>query len=658
MRGHEGESTWHLAATPVWLPLGLIYAILMSMRFDQAGAAHPRFAVSTGMSRPFVWISRMTLASVIALGGCQTSAPPDDPPQQRETITFNEIAPIIFDQCAPCHRPGQVAPLSLLTYADVKRHADEIAQLTRDRVMPPWPPEVGYGEFRNARLLSDEQIDSIQRWVASGAIEGDPEALPPTPEWPDEWQLGEPDLVVDSPPGYTLRAEGPDVFRNFVIPLSLDSARYVRGVEFRPGNTRLVHHTVIRLDRSGQSRRLDEADREPGYSGMVGDDARSPGGRFLGWTPGKAPRMEAPDMAWQLEPGTDLVINLHLMPTGRPEDVQFRIGFFFTDRPPERLSFLMNLGTRTIDIPAGQKAYRVTDSYVLPTDVEVLSVYPHAHYLAKEIKGTARLPDGSTQWLIWIKNWNFNWQDVYVYRQPIPLPRGTTVSMEYIYDNSSDNRRNPHDPPERVMYGPTSTDEMADLWFQVLPRDESGRAALERDHQQRQLTYAIADAIADVEKKIEANPRDAELRNFLGTRYLEIGRAREAIPHLEQALRLRPAYAEAHSNLGSALQAEGQLAEAINHFRQAVSIAPGLAAAHNNLGVALAMQGQADEAVQHFQRAVEISPGDGDARTNLGAALRLQGQIDEAMVHLRRAVAIDPQNDAARGLLRELELGR
>ena len=569
------------------------------------------------------------------------------PELQTTVVTFNEVAPIISKHCVSCHRPGQMAPMSLTTYQEVRPWARAIRMQVVAGDMPPWLPEAGYGEFSNQRRLSNDQIDLIQQWVADGAIEGDSRLLPVAPEWPDEWQLGRPDLVVEMPRPYTLEADGPAVFRNFVIPLPLASMRYVRGVEFRPSNPRVVHHAVIRVDRTRTARGLDEKDREPGYDGMLVDAAHSPSGVFLGWTPGKTPLREAASTAWRLEPGTDVVINAHMLPTGEPEMVQFQIGFFFTDRPPTREPFMIRLGSEMIDIPAGQKDYPVSDTYVLPVDVEVRSVYPHAHYLAKDVKGFARLPDGTMRWLIWIKDWDFNWQDAYVYATPILLPRGTTISMQYTYDNSVANVRNPHYPPRRVVYGPHSSDEMADLWIQVLPRNPADVAVLERDYLQRDRDLVIA----DTEQLVQANPSDAEQHNFLAARYLEAGRTGDAIVHLEDALRLKPDYAEAHSNLGSALQSQGKLTDAIGHFRQAISINPRLAEAHNNLGVALGSQGELDEAVSHFRQAVEINPEYGEVRANLGVALGSQGRVDEAIVHLRRALEINPRDrDAQKAL--------
>lgn len=352
---------------------------------------------------------------------------------------------------------------------------------TKNRVMPPWPPEPGYGEFANPRRLSDSQIALVQGWVADGMPEGERRDAPPAPAWSEEWRLGRPDLVLQLPQPYTLPADGGDVFRSFVIPLPIASRRYVRGVEFRPGNARLIHHTVMRFDRTSTARRLDADDHEPGYDGMLGGGDDSPQGRFLGWTPGKTPAMEPEGLAWRLDPRTDAVINTHLMPTGKPEAVQFQIGLFFSEAAPVAEPVMLRLGSELIDIPPGEKEYPVNARYILPVDVDVLSVYPHAHYLAKEMRGFAILPDGTIQWLIWIKDWNFNWQDVYVYEKPIRLPRGTMIAMRYTYDNSGNNTHHSPRPPQRVVYGPRSSDEMADLWLQVVPRNSRDAAILEGD---------------------------------------------------------------------------------------------------------------------------------------------------------------------------------
>jgi Flp pilus assembly protein TadD len=502
--------------------------------------------------------------------------------------------------------------------------------------MPPWLPERGYGEFMNERRLEDEEIETIQRWVDEGASEGDPADKPPMPEWVDGWQLGEPDLVLRMPNAYTLRADGSDVFRNFVIPIQLPSTRYVRAMEFRPDRPNVVHHAVIGVDRRRFSRVFEREDPEPGFDGMPSEQVET----LFGWTPGKAPFRESEDMARPVEQGSDLVLQLHMLPTGKPETIQPSVGVFFTSTAPTRVPFLLKLGKKVIDIPVGQKEYTVDDTYVLPVDVDAFSVYPHAHYLAKDMKAFAVLPDGSRKWLVWIKAWDFKWQDQYRYVTPLFLPKGTSLTMSFTYDNSSDNPRNPNRPPRRVKWGPGSLDEMGDLWLQVVPRTASDIDVLRGDFVERELQADIAGA----ERALQADPLDGEMHNFLGTRYLLAGRTPDAIEHFEQGLRLKPDDAEAHNILGSVLQSQGRLAEAIGHLREASRLRPRDDRVQFNLGNALGAAGKVREAIDHFRRAIALNPGDADAHHNLALMLRSQNQLGEAISHLRRALEIAPRS--------------
>jgi hypothetical protein len=466
------------------------------------------------------------------------------------SVTFaNDIAPIVFEHCVPCHRPGEAAPFSLVTYEDVRQRAKQIALLTKNRHMPPWKPEPGYGEFAGVRRLSDDQVSLIQRWAEEGAVQGDLENIPSVPRWSSGWQLGQPDLVVMMLEPYVLEADRRDAFRSFVIPAPVSGTRYVRGVEFRSGNRRVVHHANIKIDQTRSSRALDDEEPGPGYEGGGGHSAKFPDGHFLGWTPGHVPRLLPPDMAWRLEPGSDLVVELHMMPTGKAEPVQISVGFFFADQPLSRLPYMLRLGRQDIDIPAGEREYVSMDTYVLPVDVEVVAVQPHAHDLAREIKGFARLPDGTTKWLLYIKDWDFNWQEVYYYSKPVALRRGTTLVMQYTYDNSAENVRNPNHPPRRVTFGQTTSSEMGDLWFQVVPRNAGDRAILDGDYAPKMLQQDIAGD----EKMLEMNPGDARLHIDLAFCYLEAGRVADAIAHFEQAVRLEPGSSEARYHLGTAL---------------------------------------------------------------------------------------------------------
>ncbi|HEY7119251.1 MAG TPA: hypothetical protein VH475_21860 [Tepidisphaeraceae bacterium] len=380
-----------------------------------------------------------------------------------------DVAPIVFANCAGCHHAGEVAPFALTSYAEVKKHAKQITQVTADRIMPPWKPEPGYGEFQHERRLTDAQIALIGEWARNGAPEGDLKDLPPLPKFSEGWAMGEPDLIVKMPEPFTLRAERPDVFRCFVVPLNIPPGKYVKAVEYRPQNRKITHHALLFLDNSGMARKLDEADPGPGYSRMGGVGFLPTGG-LGGWAPG-APPHRFPDHAARAIPaGTDLVIQTHLHPSGKVETEQASVGIYLTDESPTRVSTTIPLGLRsTIDIPPGVKDYTWSDSFVLPVAIEVPGLTPHAHYLCKDMKVWATLPNGQKQWLIWIKDWDFDWQGQYLYKAPLRLPAGTKVEMLYTYDNSADNPRNPSNPPQRVRRGEQTTDEMGITFISVMP---------------------------------------------------------------------------------------------------------------------------------------------------------------------------------------------
>ncbi|MEJ2310979.1 MAG: tetratricopeptide repeat protein [Gemmatimonadales bacterium] len=554
-------------------------------------------------------------------------------------MTFNrDVAPIIFASCSGCHRPGQMAPFSLLGYEDVSSRAELVGAVTGRRFMPPWLPTAGHGSFAGDRSLSDEEIEIIRRWIDEGLVEGEPEELPAIPEWTEEWQLGEPDLVVRMPE-YRVRAEGPDVFRNFVIDVPIPSTRWVEALELRPHNRRVVHHAVVQIDESGASRRLQELDPGAGFEGMAAQNtSHSPSGFFIGWTPGKVPRPPIEGAAWRLEPATDLVLQLHLRPTGQEEILDASIGLYFADEAPTLNPVLITLGSQVIDIPPGEDDYEIRDSYTLPVDVEVLGIYPHAHYLGDEMRVWADLPEKGREWLLRIDDWDFNWQDEYRYAQPVHLPRGSTLRMEYTYDNSASNPQNPNRPPRRVVYGPNSDDEMGDLVLQVLPRSEADRVVLERDFGLKYRDYEIA----GLEHMIRLNP-DHRVAHFnLGVKRAQEGRTEEAIEQYREALRIDPGFAEAYNNLGMILLREGDTDAGNAAFRHAIEVRPDFARAHYNLGVSAHAAGRMDEALAHYRRAIEADSSLALAEDKMGDVLRQRGRLEEAVKHYQRAVELQP----------------
>ncbi len=601
-----------------------------------------RRSISAGLGVGLVMATSLGLAAIAERAPTQRRGALPSAADAADAVTFNkDIAPLIFENCSICHRLGTTAPFSLLTYADVSQRAQQIALVTKRRFMPPWKPEPGYGEaFVGERRLSDEQIARIQHWVADGAVEGNPADLPPMPEWPTGWRLGEPDLVIEIPEPYTLRADGEDVLRKFAIPIPIPDLRYVKGLEFQPGNPRVVHHANMRIDPTRASRQLDEGDPEPGYEGITPFDARYPDGHFLGWTPGQVRPLAAEGMAWRLNPGSDMLLELHLLPSGQPEVVQCRIGFFFTDEAPTKIPFTIRLGKQNLDIPPGATEYLSRDRYVLPVDVEVYGVQPHAHYLAKEAKGFATLPDGTRQWLIYIKDWDFDWQDSYRYAKPFFLPKGTELTMEFTYDNSVDNARNPHSPPRRVTWGQKSSNEMGDLWIQVLLGTRADLVTLRDDRQPREA----AEDIVGYEKIFEVEPDQPMAHDDVALLYLRFGRVAEAVAHFRETARLRPDSAAAQYNLGTTVFQQGNLDEAISHFEQALRLDPEYAQAHNNLGAALRSQGKLAEAIRHFRQSLLVRPDDGEALYNLASALTLQGELSEAITLYRRALELQPDS--------------
>jgi Flp pilus assembly protein TadD len=609
------------------------------------------------------WSAASALVLLSLLAACRTApGGADNPPEPTAAVpNYNEhVAPILFARCATCHRPIEAgpsaasadlddplcvagAPFSVLDYAAVARRAAAIASAVQERRMPPWLPEAGHGAFVNERRLRDDEIATITAWASHGAPEGEAAKRPPIPSFPSGWQLGTPDLVLTSAQPYTLRPGSGDMFRSFVLQVPPGTARYVRGIEFRADNPQVLHHANIGLDPRRSGRRLDRADAEPGFAAMPEGEVQD----VFGWSPGKVPVMEPADTAWTLDEGSDLIAQLHMVPAATAQTVQPMIGLFFSKTPPTRVPIVVKLESKAIDIPAGEARYVVEDSYTLPVDVDAVSVYPHAHYLATRMEGSATLPDGRVTPLLSIPRWDIRWQDQYRYRTPLSLPRGTTVRMRFVYDNSAANPNNRFTPPRRVHWGPLSTDEMGALWLEVIPKQPGDAAALERDYQARALKADVAAA----ELAARTHPGDATALNRLATRYLQAGRVDEAVTQLRRAVQVAPRDAEARSNLGSALQARGELAAALRELETAVRLQPDDDRVRYNLGNGYYAAGRAADAVRELSRAVALNDENADAHFNLAMIQGPAGQVDQAIAHLQRVVEIDPQRaDAYRNL--------
>ena len=590
-------------------------------------------------------------AQVLALAG-GLSAPPAAAASVQGPVTFTEhVAPIFAAHCVACHRPGGIGPFSLLDYEAARARAAQIAEATGGRVMPPWKPLAPPGTFQGERRLSDADIGVIGRWAAAGAPQGPPPDVRPSAPDATAWQLGPPDLVVPMPEPYVLPAGEADVYRKFVLPVPTEEERWVRAVEIRPGPASPIHHATIRIDTTGRARGRDAEDPLPGYSGFMVETARFPPGHVLGWAPGRTLTGQADDLSWALAPGSDFVLQLHMLPGTAPVPVQPEVGLYFADAPATVEPVSVILQSMTIDIPAGERAHVVRDAFRLPVALDLLAIYPHAHYLGREVRATATLPDGTERTLLRIDDWDFNWQDEYRYRTPIRLPAGTRVELHYVYDNSAANPRNPHDPPRRVVFGPQSSDEMAQLLLQVVPDGPEDRETLTSALRLK----SARDEILGYQARLRRDPEDHESRTGLAVRYMEVGQVALAEQELRAAIRLAPDFPDAHYNLGSVLQAQGSVRQAIGAYRRAISLDPTYSEAHNNLGALLDTTGDRENALAHYRLAVEFGPREAAAHYNLGLALMARRRPDEpvtaAVESFRRAVALDPTYAVARASL-------
>jgi hypothetical protein len=535
-------------------------------------------------------------------------------------LTFtHDIAPIVARNCAPCHQAGEAAPFPLLTYEDVKKRAPQIAAVTRSRYMPPWLPEHGFGDFADERRLSAEEIRIISDWVAQGAPEGAAEAAGstagPAPSATGGQAMSPPNLVIEAQSSFTVPASGPDVYWNFVFRPDIDKTRYVKSIDIRPGDRRLVHHANLLVDRMATAH-LQETAPGRGFPGMDLAIMRSPfdpDGDFLFWKPGAAPHVEPDGFAWRLDPGNELVLNVHLHPIGKAEEVRPAIALYFTDKPQTRFPLLVQLeNDDALNIPPGVRDFPVSDDFRLPMDADILAVYPHAHYLGKLLEAYATLPGGARKWLVRIPDWDPNWQAVYYYREPVFLPKGSVISMRYHYDNSAANVRNPNHPPRRVKGGDQATDEMAHLWLQVLPRGAGDR--------RRELQEAV------MQHRMAKSPDDFVARMNLGAVMLSRLNPQGAVSMLEAAVRIDPNRADARNMLGLALSQTGRTREAAAEFLAALKTRPDFLSARLNLAAVELKMGALDEAIGNLEILAKAEPENENIRQRLADAVAARGK--------------------------------
>jgi len=593
-------------------------------------------------------------------------------------VTYTQqVAPILYKNCTTCHHPGGAGPFSLMTYADARRWAPQILQVTQSRFMPPWLPEPGYGDFADDRRLSDSDLALIRQWITTGMAQGDLADAPAPPHYDATWQLGPPDLILKVARPYTLVAYGTDVFRNFILPYPLKQTHYVRALEIRPGTPQIVHHANLLIDRTASFRHSHPNDWQDGVAGMELEvDAGStfdPDSHFLFWKPDTPVLTEPEGMPWRLDPGNDLILNMHLKPSGKPETMDAEIGLYFTDRPPDKHPMLLQLeGDEALDIPAGARNFVVQDEMKLPVDVDVLGIYPHAHYLGKDLQGYAILPSGQKKWLIWIRNWDIDRQSVYRYRKPVFLPRGSVLHMRYTYDNSTDNIHNPNDPPIRVKAGNRSVDEMSHLWVQVLPVNQppngpDPRFLLEQTWMEHKLSKDPRDvialfnlagaymaqgdyqqAIATYQREEAVLPNDPRALTALGVAYEKAGDVQRARESYEKAIDLSGEQIDARFNLGRLELNHDDAAQAETQFRAILAQQPDDAGAHSGLGLALLKEQEPEAAQAEFARSLALNPEDPSALDGSAQLAIASGQPAHAVDLLESAIKQDGKDAETR----------
>ncbi len=395
--------------------------------------------------------------------------------------SYARVAPILQARCASCHNPQGGAPFDLLTYEDAKQWSGQILEVTQSRYMPPWLPAPGKGDFAGERRLSDAELTALREWVGAGAA--GPETSPgkaeiPAPD-PQEWPLGKPDAVLTLPQPVTVPGSGADVFTNLVVPFTGDQTRSLRAIQIRPSDPQAVRGVLLSIDENGRLRQTDGW--RQGIAGMeTPEDATSSAEGLIFWSPASQVLQPRVGEGWTLQRGSNLLMSAHLKTTGKKLTLQFQIGLYYERKatPGSGRSMVVRLAHHgPIEIAAGASPVTLEDSYTLSQASFVTAIYPRAHFLARTFDAYATTPSGKQVWLLSIPKWDVDWVEVYAYRRPVTLPRGSVIHWKVSYDNSAANPHNPSDPPIAVHGGIGAADEADGLLLEVEPAASANAAA-------------------------------------------------------------------------------------------------------------------------------------------------------------------------------------
>ena len=556
-----------------------------------------------------------------------------------QSPTFHaDVEPILRGKCLTCHRNGGDAPVPLETFEQVRRRGSLIAQLTNSGYMPPWKPAVDSPGFAGERRLSAREKQILKQWVSAGMPEGRGKPASPLPD-NGGWVWGTPDLIIKLPE-YILAAGSSDVFRNFVVRAPFTGLRQVRGLQFRP-RSRAVHHANIRIDSTQASADLDMADPAPGYEGVILHSAQFPDGHFLGWTPGQAPPPDN-ELAWPLEGQSDFVVQLHMRSTGQTDVIRPLLGLYFTPAAPARRPTMIRLGRQDLNIPAGEAHFTSADSFELPVAATVRAIQAHSHYRARDVQLTAELPNGTRRTLLHIDDWDFSWQDQYRLAQPARLPAGTVLRSAFTFDNSNNNIRNPISPAADVAWGWRTTDEMADVWVQVVTDTTVDRERLSRLAVQK----ATAEDAIGIEVLIAREPDHFNLRNDAALIYEELNQPQKALEHFQAARNLKPQQPSTAFNVATALESTGRFAEAANAYLEAIALDPSYRPARLRLAALQYRQGELPSALVQYAEVIELDPGNANVRCERARVLVEVNRPDDAKAEYASALGVDPRNTA------------